>query len=323
MPWNERTKRRLKLRNLDILMAVAETGSMGKAADRLNTSQPAISKAVGELENAVGFRLVDRSRRGVEPTPYGRALLKRGVAVFDELRQGIKDIEYLSDPTTGEVRLAATERVAGAILTPVIDQLSRRYPRMRFHVVTGESARVLAHLDARNVEFVIHRLPTAPTDEHSAEILFHDELVVVTGARNPLARRRRIALADLMDEPWVLVPAESYASSWQMDVFRSAGLSTPPLTVEASSYTLRSELLTTQRFITVTTRFSLMLPRRRTDLKVLPVKLRTTPQPLGIATLKNRSLSPAAQLFIARVRELTRPLAKNAQELRGAKAGRP
>lgn len=311
MLWNERTKRRLKLRNLDILMAVAEMGSMGKAADRLNTSQPAISKAIVELENALGVQLVDRSRRGVEPTPYGRALLKRGIAMFDELRQGIKDIEYLSDPTGGEVRVGATDRVAAAIVAPAIDHLSRRYPRMQFHVVTGESAQIIAALDTRNVEFVIHRLPPT-SDEHSDEILFHDDLIVITGAKNPLARRRSIELADLLDEPWVLVPVDSYAGSWQMDVFRAAGLQPPRLTVEASSYTLRNELVTTQRFLTVTTRFSLLLPRRRPELKALPVKLSVARQPLGIVTLKNRSLSPAAQLFIERVRELTRPLSKSA-----------
>ena len=94
MPWDDRTKRRLKLRDLDILLAVVETGSMGKAAKRLNTSQPAVSKAVVELEDALGVRLVDRSRRGVVPTPYGLALAKHSVAIFNDLRQGVQDIDF-------------------------------------------------------------------------------------------------------------------------------------------------------------------------------------------------------------------------------------
>ena len=88
MPWNDRTKRRLKLRDLDVLSAVVEMGSMGKAARRLNISQPAVSKAVVELEDALGVKLVDRSRRGVMPTPYGVALAKRSIAIFNDLRQG-------------------------------------------------------------------------------------------------------------------------------------------------------------------------------------------------------------------------------------------
>src|SRR6187455_2519651 len=88
MPWDNKIKRRLKLKDLDVFMAVAALGGMGKASKRLNLSQPAISKAIADLEQTLGVRLVDRSRHGVEPTVYGAALMKRGTTVFDELRQG-------------------------------------------------------------------------------------------------------------------------------------------------------------------------------------------------------------------------------------------
>jgi len=110
MPWDHRTKRRLKLRDLDILLAVVETGSMGKAAKHLNTSQPAVSKAVVELEDALGVRLVDRSQRGVVPTPYGLALAKRSVAVFNDLRQGVQDIDFRSDQGRNPHRNDRTDR---------------------------------------------------------------------------------------------------------------------------------------------------------------------------------------------------------------------
>src|SRR5947209_7223689 len=97
-------RRRLKLRHLEILLAVAETGSMAKAATRLAISQPAISRAIADAEDMLGVPLFDRSPQGVEPTQYGRALLKRGVAAFDEIAQGVKDIAFLADPTTGELR---------------------------------------------------------------------------------------------------------------------------------------------------------------------------------------------------------------------------
>ena len=132
MPWDDRTKRRLKLRDLDILLAVVETGSMGKAANRLNISQPAVSKAIVELENAVGVRLVDRGRRGVIPTPYGVALAKRSLAIFNDLRQGLQDIEFLADPTKGDIRIGTTEPVAAALVSPSIDRLSRKHPRYPF-----------------------------------------------------------------------------------------------------------------------------------------------------------------------------------------------
>src|SRR5215468_7779711 len=139
MPWNDHTKRRLKLRDLDILAALIDTGSMGKAASRLNISQPAVSKAIAELEQALGVQLVDRGRRGITPTPFGLALKKRSVAIFNDLRQSVQDIDFLSDPTMGEIRIGTTEPVAVAIVSPCIDRLSRKYERIHFHVVAGDT----------------------------------------------------------------------------------------------------------------------------------------------------------------------------------------
>src|SRR5712671_1898464 len=102
MQLSDRIGRRMKLHDLHVLMAVVQAGSMGKAAALLNTTQPAISKSIAELEHTIGARLLDRGPQGVVPTQYGRALLKRGVAAFDELKQGVRDIEFLSDPGAGE-----------------------------------------------------------------------------------------------------------------------------------------------------------------------------------------------------------------------------
>ena len=108
----DRVAYRLKLRDLRLLDTVVRLKSMVKAAAQLNISQPAVSKAIAELEHMLGVRLVDRGRQGIEPTPHGRALLKRGAAIFDELRQGVTEMEFLSDPTAGEVRIATSETMA-------------------------------------------------------------------------------------------------------------------------------------------------------------------------------------------------------------------
>ena len=127
-----RIERRLKLNDLRVLLSVVEAGSMHKAAERLATSQPAISRAIGDLEHALGVRLLDRTPSGVKPTPYGHALMKRGLAAFDELRQGVKDIEFLTDPTSGELRIGCSEYAAGGPVLAVINRLTKKYPRMVF-----------------------------------------------------------------------------------------------------------------------------------------------------------------------------------------------
>jgi DNA-binding transcriptional LysR family regulator len=130
--WESQIGRRLKLRDLHAFLTVLRHGSMAKAAQQLGVSQPTVSEVVADLEHAIGVRLVDRSARGVEPTPFGGALLKRSVVAFDELKQSIRDIEFLSDQTAGEVRVGAPPVLAGFVAA-VTERLTRRHPRIICH----------------------------------------------------------------------------------------------------------------------------------------------------------------------------------------------
>ena len=191
MPWDARTRRRLKLRELDILMAVVQMGGMRKAADHLHMSQPAISKAIADLEHTLGVSLLDRGPQGIEPTQYGRALLKRSVAVFDELKQSVQDIDFLADPEAGELRIGSSSAQAEGIVLAVIDRLSRRYPRVVFHVVQGGTLAQYDDLRERRVELGVVRLfGTTTPDDMEEEVLFEEPMVVVAGAENPWACRR-------------------------------------------------------------------------------------------------------------------------------------
>jgi DNA-binding transcriptional LysR family regulator len=110
--WEARIGRRLRLHDLHVFLTVVQWGSMAKAAHRLAVSQPAISKSIADLEQALKVRLLDRRPHGVEPTLYGRALARRGLAVFDELRQGVGEIEFLANPLEGEVRIGCHESLS-------------------------------------------------------------------------------------------------------------------------------------------------------------------------------------------------------------------
>jgi DNA-binding transcriptional LysR family regulator len=142
MEISDRIGRRMKLHELHVLMSVVQAGSMGKAASLLNTTQSAISRSITELEHAVGVRLLDRSRQGVEPTDYGLALLDGGAAVFDDLRQAVKNIEFLTDPTTGHVTICGSLSVSAALLPAVFGRLRRRHPGLSMHVVPATTAAI-------------------------------------------------------------------------------------------------------------------------------------------------------------------------------------
>jgi DNA-binding transcriptional LysR family regulator len=309
MPWTERIGRRLKLRDLEVLTAVVETGSMGKAAARLGISQPAISKSIVELEDALGVRLLDRSRRGVVPTPYGLALQRQSLAIFNDLRQAVQHIDFLADPTKGEIRIGTTDPLAIALVVPVIDQLSTRHPGMFFHVVSGDTAGLYRDVANRAVEFAFCRMIGPLPEGLAAEILFHDTLSVMTSADNPLTRRRKLTLADLKDQPWSLYPSESFFGVIVAEAFRASGHEPPRLTVTSLSFNVQRELLETGRFLTVLPSFVLKMPHRGLRLKALPVSLTNPRMPVGIITLKDRSLTPPVNLFIEKLRAYARPLA--------------
>lgn len=308
MPWDERAHRRIKLRDIDILLVVIQTGSMGSAARQLNMSQPAVSRAIFDLEDAVGVRLLDRTRRGVEATPYGRALAERGAVIFNELRAGMRQIEFLADPTTGELRIGTSEPVAAAIVSPIADYFSRRHPRVTFHVITGETRGLIRALRNRNVELVISRLSQPVDDSFTTEVLFYDQLVLAAGLQNPLTRKRRLNFDDLSGQLWTLQAFDTYFGSLVVDALRTSGFSIPQLTMATTSFNLRHELLATGRFLTVVPAFFLKLPRRHPTLRALPITLPKTTMPVALITLGGRSLSPLGQLFIDRVRAATKPL---------------
>jgi DNA-binding transcriptional LysR family regulator len=311
MQLSDRIGRRMKLQHLHVLMTVVQAGSMKKAAALLNTSQPAISRSIAELEHTIGVRLLDRNTQGVEPTECGRTLLDHGIAALDELKQGVKNIEFLADPGAGEVRIGCSPYIAENFGAAVIKRLSRRYPRIIFHLFTAEETdRLHRELSERNVDLLIARRAGLFTDEKLGfESLYDSSFVVVAGARNPWIRRRRIALAELVNESWVLPPPEGQLRPAYLEVFRASGLDYPRTSVFAAPPGVRLNLLTTGRFLTIVP-ISVLRLSRCPGIKVLPVNLQYAGVPVGIITLKNRTLSPTARLFIEAARQVSKPLAR-------------
>jgi DNA-binding transcriptional LysR family regulator len=310
MSQNHPIERRVSLRDLRVLVSVIESGSMGKAARMLATSQPAISRSIADLEHAFGVRLLDRSAYGVEPTPYGRALLRRGIAIFDELGQGLKDVRFLADPNVGELAIATSIAIGEGFVSDAIRSLSRRYPRLSFQVLASDTTTAYRALLDRKVDFaVLHAIEAISLEHVNMEVLLLDPHVVVAGAQNPLARRRRLKLADLVGEPWVLPPPGSPYASVVSEVFRASGLAAPSA-VANSTLPVRAALLATGDFLSMVPRIVMQFPPKKHLLGVLSVALPQTAKPLVLMTRKNRTLNPAAGLFIDQLRNIARRAAR-------------
>jgi DNA-binding transcriptional LysR family regulator len=308
--WDERIGRRLKLRDLHIFMTVAQRGGMGKAAADLAVSQPAVSKAIADLEHTIGARLLDRTALGVELTLYGEALLKWGGVVFDDLRQGVKELEFLADPTAGEIRVGTTEPMAAGLVPAVVDRLSRQYPRLVINVLQAATTPLqYSALRERKVDLILGRMVTAiPDDDLNLEILFMDPFRVVAGANNRWARRRKVVLADLAEEAWTLPQRDGWIGPAVVEALRASGLNVLPHVVFSNSIQLHNALMATGRFFTVLSESTVRFSGKRLALKILPINLPIAAGPVGIVTLKNRTLSPVTKLFIECAREVASTL---------------
>lgn len=283
MPWDEKISRRLKLRDLQTLMAVIEAGGIGKAADRLNYSQPAISKAIASLERTLGRRLFERGRKGIELTPYGDAMIRCGVAVFDDLRKGVEEIDFLADPTAGNVRIACTDLVAAGIVSEVIDRLVRRFPRIEIDVVSRANAVIAREVESRNVDLAIAQVTAAFDVEHMhTEIIYHEPVVVVAGTQHPCVRKRRLKLADLADEPWALPPPGAFGRSLITDAFRANGLEAPRIAVTALPH-MRMLLAAGGQLLTVVPAVMLQVGARYLSVKALPIELPANRRPVAMS----------------------------------------
>jgi len=300
MKWNDRIGRRIKLRDLHLVLAVAETGSMAKAAQRLAVSYPVVSKGITDLEQTLGVRLFDRSIRGAEPTPYGRALLNCGVTIFDEMKQGLNAIEFIKNPNSGELRIGCSEPMAAGLLPALAERFSQDYPGVVLHLLHSNVA-ALQYNDLRNrdVEFLLGRIPTPfGEDDLVTETLFQEPMLVMTGATSKWAKRRQVKLAELLDEPWCLSSPGSLPRFLQEEVFHASELEVPRAKVVTLSIHLYTIMLETGRWLGLVPSSVIRVGPRRPSLKILPVKVLALPHPVGIIAVKNRTLSPLAERFI-------------------------
>ena len=297
--------RRLKLRDLQILNAVAEAGSMAKAAPRLAMSQPAVSRVIADMERLLGVPLFDRTSSGVELTSFGQVLRRRTTNVTDELKQGLGELAFLADPTQGEIRVGTTEPMS-ALTATVVQRISERYPRISFVVSANDTLALHDRLRHRDIDIAITRM-AADFDTYedlAAEPLFHDELAVIAGRHNPLVRRRNLTLRGLVNERWLLgSPNSSFLRPFIEEAFRAEGLSVPSATVTCSSFAVQTNLMAAGPFLVILPRAMLRYPVPHPTLVALRVRLPTTRRPVGLVRLKHRSLSPIVSLFCNVARE--------------------
>ena len=252
MRWDHRVGGRLKIRDLHTFLVVAEHGSMPKAAEELAVSRPVISRAIADLERVLGVPLFDRLSSGISPTRYGRELMTRGFAVFDELRQSMQAINRLKDPRFGELRFATGEALAGGVVAAAVERVSKRISVLSSSMEPVTRATLLPYLRERRGELVITRLASDELEpDIAAEPLYKERMLVVAARDSVWSRKRRLSWSELLDAPWILSPIEVAHDSPFIEALRDRGASLPANLILSTSLNLRVGLLPSGRFVTL------------------------------------------------------------------------
>jgi DNA-binding transcriptional LysR family regulator len=312
----EIVSRQLKLRQLRILVETAQRGSMVKAGEHLGISQPVVSKAISDLEHALGVPLLDRLPQGVEPTLYGRALIKRSVAMFDDLRSSVSEIESLSDPLAGELRIGAYEGTSAGLLPVIIGRLGESHPRISFDVVLADPATLKDRdLRGRRVDLVISNVTAElliTEDEFETTVLQPSPQHLVCAKSSHWASRKTIAISELVSERWILPKTDHPVRIALTDTFRAEGLLAPAPVVTVGSPNITAALVLQFGYLGVVGDIVLRTSPLSAQLHRLPISLPLhNSLKVGIVTLRDRTLSPAAKLFIATARQVVADFWRN------------
>lgn len=314
---DEKLPRHLKLRELRVLLAVAEQGSFRKAGRSLHLTQPAITATIAELERTLGVSLFDRTARGVTPTAHGESFIRRAAAIFGELRLAAEDIAIISRGARGTLRVGAGGGGWGlGILSAALTRLLDPHPGAFIAIREADENVLIELVKARKIDLFFSRLSPLPADpELEHRTLFEDSICVFARRTHPLAARRRVTWEELADERWVAPPPNAPSFDHTQRTLHRAGLAMPRHVIQAASASVALGMVVHGDFLCFGTHLYHEFTVLKPLLTVLKVDLPQVTTPFGVVTLKDRNLSPLG----VRLVELVADLAQASLRRRGAR----
>lgn len=306
--YDERLPRRLTLRGLRILLAVAEAGSIRKAGQALHLTQPAVTAAVAELEDAVGARLFERLPTGVAPTVHGERFIGRAKAIMGELRLATEEIEAVSRGAAGGLSLGVVSSPAAGVAAAAVARLIARHPTAVWSIHEGRNDALRRQLKAREIDLAVVDLPAdgAGDPDLTHAPLYEDGLCVLASRNHPLTAARRLTWADLAGQHWLMPEPGTPLEAYVADVLRGCGVTMPDFAPCTASVSLRSAILARGEpgMLTFGMRVQHAFSAVGSLLVMLDVDLPARTHVYGLATLKGRALPPLGEHLAAEIRRL-------------------
>lgn len=299
---------RLKFRQLVLLDALGDSLSLRKAAALANLTQPAATRAMAELESAFGVQLFERSHRGMAPTVYGEALVRHARQVLFDVQRAHDEIQALRSGSHGFVRVGALLSSSVRLLPMAIGEVKRQFPRMRISVEQLPQPPLISKLREGSLDMVLCRLVTHSVDAENLDqvVLFDDDFVLVASRNHRLARTKSLALADLVDEPWVL----PHASGALYDHVRALFLTQVgrlPANVVESTTSLVTNLMLIEHygFLNFMQRSVAQTYTKRGVLRIMPISLGSPMGPHVVAVRRDTSHPPAVDALLKALQQVT------------------
>lgn len=301
--------RRLKLRQLLLLRALADSGNLRRSAAALNLTQPAATRMLQELESTLGLKLFERSPRGMAATPYGEAMIRHAGAVLADLDSAREELAALADGSHGRVAVGTLMSTASLLLPRAIARAKSGAPRLQVMVQEGTHDHLLEALLRGDLDLMLGRvLPSTAQEALDVEVLYREEFRVVCGTANPLARRRA-RLGELVDRPWIVPPAHVPLRQRLDALFLAQAGRRPVNLVESISVLTNLMLLRESDALGVLPAETARHYSKLGLLAELPVSLKGILGPVALVTRRNHARSPAAESFLGRLREVAQELA--------------
>jgi LysR family transcriptional regulator, pca operon transcriptional activator len=296
--------RRLRIRQLQVVIAIAEQRSLLAASRSLGISQPALSKALQEIEDTVGVRIFDRVSRGVVPNAYGNAILSRARAVLAELAKIDDDIDQISQRSAGTVVVGALPTAAAGILPATLALLRQRHPRLGIRIRQGRTHELLPLLESGSLDVIVGRLytPDTPDDLHR-EVLYNEPMSVLARAEHPIFTSG-IDPACMLRAYDLVLPSLEQKIGQEIDqlLARLDGMFPAPL-LRASCASFIREIILSGDAITILPRLMMAGDLLRGDIKMVPVAISGSPRPAGLVTLRHRPRSPGLKALESALRD--------------------
>jgi DNA-binding transcriptional LysR family regulator len=300
-----RLPRHLKLGELRVFAAVVEQRSFRKAAAVLHLTQPAVTKAIAGLEETLGVKLFDRMANGVEPTVNGRSFAPRALAVFAELRRAAQDLALLSSGAVGSLRIGVPPMPAMPAVPVAVSRLLDRNPGVTVSLVEGRETELLERLRRHDIELAILRLAQLDPDEDlRVDRLFDERLHVLAAQTHPLAERSHLHWPELLQQRWVLPPADGWLYRHVQRSLDRLHMPMPRPAVEATSNQLQRSLVLHAGMLSFGMCPQSSLAPGIEFVVRLPSELPVSSTVVAAASLRSHEPSPLARQFVAHLRSL-------------------